>query len=115
VWIFIIAIARLFRDSVSVTNTQLLVGGAIVIAVLLIGSWLFQLRADKRDAAAELELNERRARPFDANAGGYPVPPLPGERFEYTSRRAMAAGVVVATTTVAVAAPETTNEEAPDA
>ena len=41
-WIFIVAIARVFRNDFSFSNQQLLIAGAIVIAVLLVGSWLLQ-------------------------------------------------------------------------
>jgi NADH-quinone oxidoreductase subunit H len=90
-WIMIVATARVFRDDVSVTNQQLLIGGAIVIAILLIGSWLLQARADKKQARIDAEQAARDATPFDSTAGGHPVPPMPGQRFEFTPRRVMAA------------------------
>jgi NADH-quinone oxidoreductase subunit H len=90
-WIMIVATARVFRDDVSVTNQQLLIGGAIIIAILLIGSWLLQVRADKKQARNDAEQAAREAIPFDSTAGGHPVPPMPGQRFEFTPRRVMAA------------------------
>ncbi len=121
-WIVIIAIARLFRDEVSLTNTQLLIGGAIVIVLLLGGSWFLTARAEEKQIRAEKAEAERVTRTLEAASGGYPVPPLPGQRFEYTSRRAMAAGA--ATAAVIAATPDsaldptldaTTDQEATDA
>jgi NADH-quinone oxidoreductase subunit H len=61
--------------------------GAIVIGVLLAVSWLLQVRADRKAASKELDAAEVQARPFDAMAGGYPVPPMPGVDANLTSRR----------------------------
>ncbi|MCF8530808.1 MAG: hypothetical protein K9G69_05895, partial [Candidatus Nanopelagicales bacterium] len=82
---------RLFRDDLSVTNQQLLIGGAILIAVLLVGSWLLQLRADKKQARIDAAAQARITTPFEPMAGGHPVPPLPGQTFEFTPRRVLAA------------------------
>ena len=90
-WIFIVGAARVFRDDVSVTNEQLLIVGAIIIVILLVGSWLLQLRANKKQERIDAEFEARAAEPFDPMAGGHPVPPLPGQRFEYTPRRVLAA------------------------
>ena len=62
-----------------------------VILVLLAASWLLQARADRKAAELEEQAEEVRARPFDAMAGGYPVPPMPGQEANLTSRRASAA------------------------
>lgn len=90
-WILVVATARLFRDDLSVTNQQLLIGGAILIAVLLVGSWLLQIRADKKQARIDAAAQARITTPFEPMAGGHPVPPLPGQTFEYTPRRVLAA------------------------
>lgn len=111
VWIVIVAIAKMFRDDVNVTNTQLLLGGGAVIVILLAGSWLLQARSDKKQEAAANTLQAQADKPFDAHAGGHPVPPLPGQRFEYTPRRVMAASTVAATPELDTA-PE---EETPNA
>ena len=106
VWVLVVSVARLFRSDVGLTNTELLVSGAVIIAVLLGASWLLQIRSDKRaqQRADDDEESARRANEvLTGVATGHPVPPLPGQRFEYTPRR----------TTVTAA--EVTAKEEPDA
>ena len=95
VWTVIVAVARFLRDDVTLSTTEILITGAVVIVLLLIGSWLLQSRQDRR----QRERDERDAlaasTPFDPMAGGFPVPPLPGQSFTYTSRRAAAGGTTI--------------------
>jgi NADH-quinone oxidoreductase subunit H len=95
VWTVIVAVARFLRDDVTLSTTEILITGAVVIVLLLIGSWLIQSRQDRR----QRERDERDAlaasMPFDPMAGGFPVPPLPGQSFTYTSRRAAAGGTTI--------------------
>ena len=115
-WILVVATARIFRDEISVTNQQLLIGGAIVIAAILVISWLLQIRADKKQDRLEAVRASKAAEPFDPMAGGHPVPPLPGQRFEFTPRRVLAASVAAKTTTAAaVTAGETPEQESDNA
>jgi NADH-quinone oxidoreductase subunit H len=104
VWVVVVSVARLFRSDVGLTNTELLVSGAVIIAVLLGASWLLQIRADKRaqQRADDDEESARRANEvLTGVATGHPVPPLPGQRFEYTPRRAtVTTAEVTATDTV---------------
>ncbi|MDO9486128.1 MAG: NADH-quinone oxidoreductase subunit H, partial [Actinomycetota bacterium] len=86
-WILIVATARALRNEIEFNTTEILVIGAIVIAVLLVVSWLLQVKADRKAASEDLESAEIQARPFDAMAGGYPVPPMPGQEANLTSRR----------------------------
>jgi NADH-quinone oxidoreductase subunit H len=104
VWVVVVSIARLFRSDVGLTNTELLVSGAVIIAVLLGASWLLQMRSDRRaqQRADDDEESARRANEvLTGVATGHPVPPLPGQRFEYTPRRAtVTTAEVTATDTV---------------
>jgi NADH-quinone oxidoreductase subunit H len=94
-WIMIVATAKALRNDVTLSNTEILAGGAIIIVILLVGSWIIQSRQDKR-AAAEAEAEAEAAQaPFNAMAGGFPVPPLPGQEFTYTSRRELAQGTTI--------------------
>ena len=55
-------------------------------------------RAPLRSAEASAVLPPEAAtlaQPFDPMAGGFPVPPMPGQSFTYTSRRAMAQGTTI--------------------
>jgi NADH-quinone oxidoreductase subunit H len=94
-WIMIVATAKALRNDVTLSNTEILAGGAIIIVILLVGSWIIQSRQDKQ-AAAEAEAEAEAAQaPFNAMAGGFPVPPLPGQEFTYTSRRELAQGTTI--------------------
>jgi NADH-quinone oxidoreductase subunit H len=95
-WIFIVATARVFRDDFTFSNQQLLIIGAVVIAVLLIGSWLLQVRSDHKQATIDAEREQDLQVPFDAMSGGHPVPPMPGQVLAYTPRRVLAAQSVAA-------------------
>lgn len=94
-WIMIVAIARLLRDDVAMSTTDILVTGAIIIVLLLLASWIVQSRQDRRQRARDEQEAAAAAEPFDPMAAGFPVPPLPGQSFTYTSRRAAATGTTV--------------------
>jgi NADH-quinone oxidoreductase subunit H len=113
-WIFIVATARVFRNDFSFTNQQLLLAGAAAIAVLLIGSWLLQIRSDRKQESLDDEFEAESRAPFDPMVGGHPVPPMPGQVFPYTPRRVLAAQSVAG---VVSPSDEDTNaiEETPNA
>ena len=94
-WIMIVSVARLLRNEVAVTTTEILIGGALLIVLLLAASWLMQSRQDRRERARAEAEAATLAQPFDPMAGGFPVPPMPGQSFTYTSRRAMAQGTTI--------------------
>jgi len=77
VWIVVVAFARAFRDDFQFSNQQLLIVGGIAVAVLLIGSWIWDRVADRRE---EAQIDDTVPETFDPMAGGYPVPPMPGQR-----------------------------------
>jgi len=99
VWVVIVSVARLFRNDVNLSNTELLLVGAVVIVVLLGGSWLLQIRANRKEdrrAQAEEDNARRVNEVLTGAATGHPVPPLPGQRFEYTPRRATVTSPAIA-------------------
>ena len=108
-WIMIVSVARVLRNEVAVTTTEILIGGALLIALLLIGSWLVQSRQDRRAEARASAEAEAIAVEFDPMAGGFPVPPMPGQEFTYTSRRALAQGTTIVQEPAA-AAPEESSD-----
>lgn len=70
-------------------STKLFIAVAPIIAVIL--AWLvFSLVAEARQLKREEEREEREREiadePFDAFAGGYPVPPLPGQKLPPSPR-----------------------------
>lgn len=94
-WILIVATAKALRNDVQLSNTQILAGGAIIIVILLVGSWIIQGRQDKKAEAEAAVAAAAADAPFVAAAGGFPVPPLPGQTFTYTSRRELAQGTTI--------------------
>ena len=94
-WILIVAVARIFRDQVTLDNTRILIGGAAVILVLLLVSWLVQWRIDARAAARQRRADEAARATFDPTAGGFPVPPMPGQQPVLASRRATSSSTIV--------------------
>ncbi len=84
-WILIVSTARALRDNMAITTTEILVGGAILIVVLLVVAWLVQSRLDRRAAAEEARVQALLSE-FDPMAGGFPVPPLPGQQATFTRR-----------------------------
>jgi NADH-quinone oxidoreductase subunit H len=112
IWTIIVAAARVFRNDLDLTNTELLIVGGVVIVVLLAGSWVLQMRSEKKQEKLDAEVAARASTRLDARAGGHPVPPMPGQVFEYTPRRA---GVLVAESAVIAEADQATEEEARDA
>jgi NADH-quinone oxidoreductase subunit H len=95
VWILIVATARVLRDEVVLTTRELLIGGAVTIAILLIVSWVFQSRSDRRAAVRAAREEAEANLTFDPMAGGYPVPPMPGQQAVGTSRRARTGVTIV--------------------
>ena len=112
IWTIIVAAARVFRDDLNLTNTELLIVGGVVIVILLAGSWMLQMRAEKKQEKLDAEVAARAQTRLDVQPGRHPVPPMPGQVFEYTPRRA---GVLVAEPAVIAEANEATEEEARDA
>lgn len=112
IWTIIVAAARVFRDDLNLTNTELLIVGGVVIVILLAGSWMLQMRAEKKQEKLDAEIAARAQTRLDVQSGRHPVPPMPGQVFEYTPRRA---GVLVAEPAVIAEANEATEEEARDA
>jgi len=73
-WIAVVATVRVLANEVKFDRQQILLWGAIAVAVLfalsLVWDYLAARQAEDEEAATE----------FDAFAGGHPVPPLPNQR-----------------------------------
>lgn len=114
VWIVIVAAARVVRNEFSVTTQELLLLGAGALIVIVLGSWILQIRTARQEKRELEEAAAQADKPFDPYAGGYPVPPLPGQEFTYTSRRAAAGATVAGTAVTATDVAEATSDEAPE-
>jgi NADH-quinone oxidoreductase subunit H len=66
-----------------------------VIVLLLAVAWLVQWRIDRRAAARQRREEEEAKAAFDPTAGGFPVPPMPGQRPVLASRRSTAGSTIV--------------------
>jgi len=95
VWILVVATARALRNDVDFSNQSLLLVGAAVIVLLLLVSWAFQSRSDRKQAAFEAAAAAEAESVFEAAAGGFPVPPMPGQQVTITTRRSMAASTTI--------------------
>jgi NADH-quinone oxidoreductase subunit H len=78
-WVVILATFQWLGQS-GVTRTQLIIGIVAVAVVVLAAIWLWP---DSKPAAAA----RRGPTEFDPFAGGYPVPPLPGQTLPRSRRR----------------------------
>lgn len=86
VWLMLVATVRALRnEGQDFSQIVLYVGGA-VLAVLLLSFVADLFRGKKERAEAE---SEQAAAPagFDPMAGGFPVPPLPGQQLPPVPRR----------------------------
>ncbi|GAB3257272.1 NADH-quinone oxidoreductase subunit NuoH [Alteromonas gracilis] len=72
-WTLLVATMRVLRDENILSTQNVLIGGGVVLAVVLALGFLFP---DKSEPVAS---HDDEAEEFDAFAGGYPVPPMPGQ------------------------------------
>ena len=86
-WIVIVSIARLVRNEYAFTSQQILFLAAGALVVVIVIGWIVSSRSSRRDAEQQREAEESANAEFDAFAGGFPVPPMPGQKFTYTPRR----------------------------
>jgi NADH-quinone oxidoreductase subunit H len=104
-WIVLVATFRAMRNSWDADVRSLTVAALVAVALVLAASWVYE-SARSRRLAREEETLAVAAQRVSEQPGGHPVPPMPGERFEYTPRARQ-------TVPSAVAAADT--QETPDA
>jgi NADH-quinone oxidoreductase subunit H len=105
-WVVLVSGVRAVRAEYDLGLGALL--GAAAAVLLLVVAW--QFLAERRRAAREemaQQLAAERAEHFDPFAGGYPVPPMPGQEFAYTPR---AQRTLAGTTVETAEAPDTEQE-----
>ena len=83
-WIMIVAAARQLRTVETFDTQKLLILASAVLVIGLAISYVAELRTKRRDA--EAELLEDVDDVFDPFAGGFPVPPLPGQQAQQSRR-----------------------------
>ncbi|MEW1639385.1 NADH-quinone oxidoreductase subunit NuoH [Streptomyces sp. NPDC093801] len=87
VWLMLVATVRALRNErYDFSEIVLYVGGAVV-AILLLTSVADHFRDKREKTAAERAGKAAAAEPFDPMAGGFPVPPKPGQHLAPVPRR----------------------------
>ena len=107
-WVVAVTLLRGITSFATLKLPVLLGGIAGIFIVVLLIMWVSDAAVQKREAAAQKALEEEKAAPFDAFAGGFPIPPT-GDQVLPPSPRAGRA-VVAASVTQSVLAKEPADE-----
>ena len=93
-WIVVVSFARAMRNEFNWDLRQTVLVIAIPILVLLVILFIIEtIRVRRADAIAAQE--EAAKADFDPNAGGFPVPPMPGQSYVPTRRTRATVGATV--------------------
>jgi NADH-quinone oxidoreductase subunit H len=98
VWIVVASILRGLIGSADATRTERLIGMAGIIVVVSMTLWVFGYFSEPVEREPAEPVDE-----LDPFSGGFPVPPLPGQRLVRTNGRAPAAATVPVRGSVATA------------
>ena len=86
VWLMLVATVRAMQnEDYEFRDILLYVGGGVLVLLLL--SFVFDVFRDRAEQRREAEEAARPPAPFDPMAGGFPVPPLPGQTLPPVPRR----------------------------
>lgn len=102
-WILIVAVARYLRSSGGLEARNLLFAASAVLILVVVISYALDLRRKKSDEIEEQRIALEAEKEFDPFAGGFPVPPMPGQVAQQSRR-------VKATISNGVSAPLTASE-----
>jgi NADH-quinone oxidoreductase subunit H len=82
VWIVLVSAARVIREEYAATTDSLLVGGAVTLVVVVAIMLFLYIRGGRTiDEKPDIPETLRHA-----DDGSFPVPPMPGQTFEFTPR-----------------------------
>lgn len=95
VWIVAVAAVRAVSVDKGIDRNALIIWAVAIVVVLLLLSFVWDYVSSRR--ADEDEDGEGAPAPFDPFAGGYPVPPLPGQTLPETAATVAATAVRSAT------------------
>jgi NADH-quinone oxidoreductase subunit H len=102
VWILIVAVARYLRNTGGLESRSLLFAVSATLIIIVLISYGLDLRRKKSQQAEEQRVALEAEQEFDPFAGGFPVPPMPGQ-IAQPSRRSKAMISSGATTSQATA------------
>ncbi|MDO5746223.1 MAG: NADH-quinone oxidoreductase subunit NuoH [Actinomycetaceae bacterium] len=86
-WLVLVAVMRTVSYYSLLSFNQLLLGLGAVFLVALVIIWVHGNKVDKRERERIKAEEEKAMEPFDAFAGGFPVPPMPGQQLPPSPRR----------------------------
>jgi NADH-quinone oxidoreductase subunit H len=89
VWILAVATVRAVTLDSSINRNQLIVWAVALVLLLLAASFVWDALSSRRRE----EVEDGAPAPFDPFAGGYPVPPLPGQTLPQAAHTVAAAAV----------------------
>ena len=78
-WILIVSIARYLRNTGGLESRNLLFAASAVLVVIVLISYTLDLRRKKTDEVEVQRAALEAEQEFDPYAGGFPVPPMPGQ------------------------------------
>jgi NADH-quinone oxidoreductase subunit H len=84
-WIVVVAFARAMRNEYQWDLRQTVLVIAVPIIVLLVILFIVETVRERKELAAA-QAAEEAAGEFDPMAGGFPVPPMPGQSYTPTRR-----------------------------
>jgi NADH-quinone oxidoreductase subunit H len=82
-WIVLVATFRALRNNVEVDLVRLSVVAVGVVLLIFVASYALESARERRRERAEEQLHDEEREWADR---AHPVPPMPGETFEYTPR-----------------------------
>ena len=86
VWIMIVATARVLKSSADMDTRGIMIVAAAVLVVGVVVSYISDARAAKRDQVLAQRAELEQSTQFDPFAGGFPVPPMPGQQAQPSRR-----------------------------
>jgi NADH-quinone oxidoreductase subunit H len=85
-WILIVAVARYLRNTGGLESRNLLFTASAVVIVIVLISYILDLRRKKSDEDVAKLIAIEAEQDFDPFAGGFPVPPMPGQVAQQSRR-----------------------------